>query len=183
VERFNFNLRGQSVLVGHYLNMRNLQENKILGPRITRSQIVKQHEPGDPTYKDIINQSMQKAKNLEDKFKELSRANEIEIRKLVREQKIAREETARLKELAENRESSTVGSLKSRSKRNSSVKLGRAVFSKKIPIEEARFETVSEFSGDLSDRSNANVNSPDHGLKSFRPSEINENLKEEDEYE
>jgi len=162
--------------------MRNLQENKILGPRITRSQIVKQHDPGDPTYKDIINQSMQKAKNLEDKFKELSRVNEMEIRKLVREQKIAREETARLKELAENRESSTVGSLKSRSKRNSSVKLGRAAFSKKIQIEEARFETVSEFSGDLSDRSNA-VNSPDHGLKSFRPSEINENLKEEDEYE
>ena len=70
VEKFNFNLKGQSVLVSHYLNMRNLQGPHILGPRIIRSQILEQPKPGDPTYKDIISESMEKAKNLEKQFKE-----------------------------------------------------------------------------------------------------------------
>ena len=44
VEKFSFNLKGQSILVAHYLNMRNLQNKKILGPRVQRSQIVQQPE-------------------------------------------------------------------------------------------------------------------------------------------
>lgn len=44
VEKFSFNLKGQSILVAHYLNMRNLQDKKILGPRVVRSQIVQQPE-------------------------------------------------------------------------------------------------------------------------------------------
>lgn len=70
VEKFNFNLKGQSVLISHYLNMRNLQAQRINGSLITRSQIVQQPGINDPTYKDIINQSLQKAKDLEEKFKE-----------------------------------------------------------------------------------------------------------------
>ena len=44
IEKFPFNLKGQSVLVNHYLNMRNLQDQHVNGPRIKRSQITKQPE-------------------------------------------------------------------------------------------------------------------------------------------
>ncbi len=162
--------------------MHNLQDPKLAGPRVKRSEIVKQQEASDSTYKDIIKESMDRFKNLEDKFKELSRSNQMEIKKLVKEQKIARGETARLKLIAENKVKSTVGSLKSSIKQNSGVKKRGFVSVKKSQIEKLQFETVLECGGELGDHSNL-INSPGHELKSFRPSEINENLQEEDEYE
>jgi hypothetical protein len=44
IEKCSFNLKGQSLLISHYLKMHNLQESQPHGQLITRSEIVK-HAP------------------------------------------------------------------------------------------------------------------------------------------
>lgn len=43
MEKVLFNLKGQSVLISHYLNMHNLQETEPQGHKISRTQI--SHQP------------------------------------------------------------------------------------------------------------------------------------------
>ena len=42
IEKFTFNLKGQSVLISQYFKMHNLREGETMGRLITRSEIVKQ---------------------------------------------------------------------------------------------------------------------------------------------
>ena len=68
LETVSFKLKGQSILIAHYLKMHNIQSDSV-GATISRTQIVKQPSSNEITYKKIIDETIDKAKLMEIEYK------------------------------------------------------------------------------------------------------------------
>ncbi len=68
IERYSFQLKGQSILIGHYLKIHDLQ-TEMTGIKISRLQIAKQPSSNEITYKNLIDESLERQKTLEIEYK------------------------------------------------------------------------------------------------------------------
>jgi len=64
IERYSFQLKGQSILIGHYLKIHDLQR-EMTGTKVSRLQIAKQPSSNEITYKHLIDESLDRQKTLE----------------------------------------------------------------------------------------------------------------------
>lgn len=68
VEKFQFKIKGQSILIAHYLKIHNIQ-NEVNGAKMSRIQITRQPSSNEITYKNIIDETIDKSKMLELEYK------------------------------------------------------------------------------------------------------------------
>ncbi|XP_019626953.1 PREDICTED: protein FAM227B-like [Branchiostoma belcheri] len=98
-ERVTFNLSGRSPLVSHYLQMKSLEEREtrdLVGRRVRRTEVKKLPPPG-PTYRDVIRESLEMTKTLQDEYKKICEITAQERMRIERQRRDAVKQIEKLK--------------------------------------------------------------------------------------
>ncbi|CAD5113403.1 DgyrCDS2575 [Dimorphilus gyrociliatus] len=97
VEKVLFDLKGRSPLVEHFLNMKLLAEKEPprVPRRMQRIQIIEEPE-NKMTYKQVINETVEKSRINKEKFMNISKETEKELAKLEKERKMMKRKIEKL---------------------------------------------------------------------------------------
>ncbi|XP_078589638.1 protein FAM227B-like isoform X1 [Branchiostoma floridae x Branchiostoma japonicum] len=99
-ERVTFNLSGRSPLVSHYLQMKSLEEREtrdLVGRRVRRTEVKRLPPPG-PTYRDVIKESLEMTKSLQDEYKKICEITAQERMRIERQRRDAVKQIEKLKQ-------------------------------------------------------------------------------------
>eukprot|EP00058_Branchiostoma_floridae_P020894 XP_002606384.1 hypothetical protein BRAFLDRAFT_118523 [Branchiostoma floridae] len=105
-ERVTFNLSGRSPLVSHYLQMKSLEEREtrdLVGRRVRRTEVrdvytLTTHTPPGPTYRDVIKESLEMTKSLQDEYKKICEITAQERMRIERQRRDAVKQIEKLKQ-------------------------------------------------------------------------------------
>lgn len=97
IEKVLFDLKGRSPLVEHFLNMKLLAEKDPprVPRRMQRTQIVEEPENKE-TYRQVINETIEKSRKNKEKFMNVSKETEKELAKLEKERKMMKKKIEKL---------------------------------------------------------------------------------------
>ncbi|CAH1252829.1 FAM227B [Branchiostoma lanceolatum] len=98
-ERVTFNLSGRSPLVSHYMQMKSLEEREtrdLIGRRVRRTEVKRLPPPG-PTYRDVIRESLEMTKSLQDEYKKVCEITAQERMRIEKQRRDAVKQIEKLK--------------------------------------------------------------------------------------